>query len=115
MPTGPNPTVLANFQATVANSTPSGATDGYATGGNRFLNIWYNMSAGSTSVTTRIWFYRQSVGWVLYTDVPTTTILTANGGGFLQLEARGVQRVYVELITFTGNPTVDVHIDGITY
>jgi len=98
-----------------ANGTPSGATAGFATGGQRYINVWYSMSAGSTSVTTRIWLYRELIGWVLYTDIPTTTILTANQGGVIQLESRGAQRIYIELITFTGSPTVGIYVDGVSY
>lgn len=97
-----------------ANGTPSAATAGFATAGSRFINLWYNMSGG-TSVTTRVWLYRELVGWILYTDIPTTTLLTANGGGIIQVETRGAQRIYAEVITFVGPPTVGIYFDGVTY
>lgn len=98
-----------------ATGAPSLATDGYATLGNRFVNVWVDM-AGGTSCDVQVYLYRTTVGWILYTDVPTTTVLTANGGGLFQLEPRGAERIYVRLINFVGGgATAGIFVDGVTY
>ena len=111
---GPFPQQLGTFTTNAANGTPSGATAGSFTQAARFVNVWYDLTGG-TSCTTRIWLFRHTVQWVLYTDIPTTTILTANGGGLLQIETRGAERVYVEIVAVTGPPTIAVYIDGVNY
>lgn len=108
------PQEIGNFQTNAANGSPGGANAGFDPQLSRFVNVWYKL-AGGTSVTTRIWLYRDTIGWILYTDIPTTTMLTANGGGIIQVETRGAQRVYVELVTFVGPPTVTVFADAVTY
>lgn len=108
------PYEVGTFSTAAANGTPTLASQGQETQLARYVNVWYKLTGG-TSVTTRIWLYRDVIGWILYTDIPTTTILTANGGGILQIETRGAQRVYVELITFVGPPTVNVRVDVVTY
>lgn len=102
-----------------ANGTPSGASAGYSTSFQRFINIWVGL-AGGTSVDVSIWVYRTGIGWVLYADVPTTTVTTANGGGFFQLEMRGAERIYIQLANFVGTsppptPAVALLVEGITY
>lgn len=97
-----------------ATAAPTTATQGYETKGHRFVNLWVSCSAG-TSVDVSVYIYRIGIGWLLYTDVPTTTMLTANGGGILQLELRGAQRVYLRHNSFNGGVTSGIVAEGITY
>lgn len=99
---------------TLANGTPSGATAGFATNYQRFVNVWIGLTGG-TSVDVSVWVWRTGVGWVFYSDVPTTTITTANGGGFFQLEMRGAERIYIQLANLVGPPTIRLLVEGITY
>lgn len=97
-----------------ATAAPTLATDGYATKGHRFVNLWVSCSGG-TSVDVSVYVYRQFMGWMLYTDVPTTTLLTANGGGLLQLELRGCERVYLRHNSFNGGVTSSIVAEAVTY
>lgn len=97
-----------------ATAAPTTATQGYETKGHRFVNLWISCAAG-TSVDVQVYVYRPMMGWFLYTDVPTTTLLTANGGGLLQLELRGASRVYVRHTNFVGGLTSAVVAEGVTY
>lgn len=98
----------------LATAAPTLATDGYATKGHRFINLWVSCSGG-TSVDVSVYVYRQYMGWILYTDVPTTTMLTANGGGLLQLELRGAERVYLRHVSFNGGVTSGILAEAVTY
>jgi len=103
-------------------AAPTLATDGFPTNGYRFINFWVK-PALFTSVDVTVYLYRPATapatGWVLYTDVPLTTVLTANGGGFLQLEPRGAVRIALRINTvvpvapFVG--TVSILAEGMTY
>lgn len=99
---------------TAVNGTPSGASAGFPTDYQRFVNLWLGLTGG-TSVDVAVWVYRTGIGWVLYADVPTTTITTTNGGGFFQLEMRGAERIYFQFTNFVGPPTVRVVVEGVTY
>ena len=99
---------------TSANGTPSGASAGFATSYQRFLNIWVGLTGG-TSVDVQFWVWRTGIGWVLYVDVPQTTVTTANTGGFFQLEMRGAERIYVQLLNLVGPPTCQIFVEGVTY
>ncbi len=94
-------------------AAPTLATDGFETKGHRFVNLWVS-AAGGTSVDVSVYLYN-GFGWVLYTDVPTTTMTTANGGGLLQLEVRGAQRVYLRHNSFNGGVTSGIKAEGVTY
>lgn len=97
-----------------ATGAPTLATQGYETKGHRYINLWVSCSGG-TSVDVTVYIYRTGIGWLLYTDVPQTTLLTANGGGILQLELRGAQRVYVRHNSFNGGVTSGIVAEGVTY
>lgn len=97
-----------------ATAAPTLATEGYETKGHRFVNLWVSC-VGGTSVDVSVYVYRQFMGWMLYTDVPTTTLSTANGGGLLQLELRGVQRVYLRHNSFNGGVTSGILAEAVTY
>lgn len=97
-----------------ATAAPTLATDGYETKGHRFVNLWVSCSGG-TSVDVTVYIYTTGIGWILYTDVPSTNFSTANGGGILQLELRGAQRVYLRHNTFTGGVTSAIRAEGVTY
>lgn len=117
MPTmiGPQPQTLGTFSGiNAAMPAPTVESDGVATFGSRFVNVWVGM-AGGTSVVLQCWVYRTLQGWTYYGDVPATTLLTTNGGGIFQLELRGAERVYAQLITFTGPPTCSILYEGVTY
>lgn len=117
MPTmiGPAPQELGVFTGIVAAmAAPTLATDGVATNGARFVNVWIGMTGG-TSVVAQFYLYRTGQGWTYYGDVPATTLLTSNSGGLFQLELRGAERVYAQLITFTGPPTCSILYEGVTY
>ena len=96
-----------------ATAAPTLATDGFETKGHRFVNLWVS-AAGGTSVDVSVYVYN-GFGWILYTDVPTTTMSTANGGGILQLELRGAQRVYLRHNSFNGGVTSGIKAEGVTY
>lgn len=117
MPTmiGPVPQELGTFTGiAAAMAAPTLDSDGVATNGARFVNVWVGMTGG-TSVVFQVYVYRTLQGWTYYGDVPATTLLTASGGGFFQLETRGAERVYAQLITFTGPPTCTLLYEGVTY
>lgn len=99
---------------TVANSTPSGASAGFATDYQRFVNVWLGLTGG-TSVDVVVWVWRTNAGWINYVDVPQTTVLTTNGGGFFQFELRGAERVYIQLLNLVGPPSCSLIVEGVTY
>lgn len=99
---------------TAVNGTPSGASAGFATNYQRFVNLWVGLTGG-TSVDVSVWVWRTGVGWIFYADVPPTTVTTANGGGFFQFEMRGAERVYFQFTNFVGPPTVALLVEGVTY
>lgn len=101
-----------NIQA--AQNAPSAATDGYETKNHRFVNVSVHVTAG-TSVDIQVYLYTGQA-WVLYTDVPTTTVVAANGGGIFQLETRGYPRVAVRVTNLIGaGCTANVFADAVTY
>lgn len=101
-----------NIQA--AQAAPTLATDGYETKAHRFVNVSVHVTAG-TSVDVQVYLYTGS-GWVLYTDVPTTTVLASNGGGVFQLETRGYPRIAVRVTNLVGaGCTANVIADAVTY
>lgn len=99
---------------TAVNGTPSGASAGFATNYQRFVNLWVGLTGG-TSVDVSVWVWRTGIGWISYVDVPPTTVTTANGGGFFQFEMRGAERVYFQFTNFVGPPTVRLLVEGVTY
>lgn len=112
---GPQPQQLGYFSGiAAAMPNPSAATDGVATNAARFVNVWLGMTGG-TSVVLQVWVYRTTQGWTYYSDVPATTFSTTYGGGIVQLELRGIERVYAQLTTFTGPPTCALLYEGVTY
>ena len=102
--------------AGVATTTaaPSTATDGIDTKQHRFVNCWIKL-VGGTSANFTVYLYRSAIGWIQYTDVPETTLTTANGGGVIQIEPRGADRVYVRCTSVTGPPTHSMAFYGSTY
>lgn len=97
-----------------AQAAPTAATDGYYTKAHRFVNVNVALTAG-TSVDVQVYLYN-GAGWVLYTDVPTTTVTAANGGGLLQLEIRGQPRIAVRCTNLVGvGCSVNVFVTGVTY
>lgn len=114
---GPEPTHLgSNTVIAAANGTPAGASAGFTTNSLRFINTIMHLQggAGATAVVN-VWVYHSSFGWFLYTDVPQTTLLLANNGGIFQLELRGLERVYVQVVSITAGATLTVRCEGITY
>lgn len=98
----------------LAQAAPTLATDGFETRGERFVNVNVAFTAG-TSADVQIYLHNGS-GWVLYTDVPTTTVLSANGGGLFQLEVRGQPRIYVRVTNLVGaGCSVNVFCTAVTY
>ena len=98
----------------VAQAAPTLATDGFDTRGERFCNVNVALTAG-TSCDVQIYLYNGS-GWVLYTDVPTTTVLASNGGGLFQLEVRGQPRIFARVTNLVGaGCSVDVFATAVTY
>ena len=117
MPTmiGPAPQELGVFTGIVAAMpAPTLDSQGVATNGARFVNVWIGMTGG-TSVVFQVYLYRTGQGWTYYGDVPATTLLTAQGGSIFQLELRGAERVYAQLTTFVGPPTCTILYEGVTY
>jgi hypothetical protein len=101
-----------NIQA--AQAAPSAATDGYETKAHRYVNVSVHVTVG-TSVDVQVYLYTGQA-WVLYTDVPTTTVTAANGGGVFQLEMRGYPRIAVRVTNLIGaGATANVFADGVTY
>jgi hypothetical protein len=101
-----------NIQA--AQNAPSAATDGYETKAHRFVNVSVHVTVG-TSVDVQVYLYTGQA-WVLYTDVPTTTVTSANGGGVFQLELRGYPRIAIRVTNLIGaGCTANVFADGVTY
>jgi hypothetical protein len=96
-----------------AQAAPSAATDGYETKAHRYVNVSVHVTVG-TSVDVQIYLYTGQA-WVLYTDVPTTTVTAANGGGVFQLELRGYPRIAVRVTNLVGGATANVFADGVTY
>lgn len=116
---GPKPTLLGTagpFNAD--NGSPIGASNpdtlGFDTQCLRFINAWVGL-VGGTSFNVMFYVF-DGTAWYLYTDVPTTTVLTANGGGFFQLEMRGITRVYVRVLTPVGaGVSAGIKVEGVSY
>ena len=65
MPTqiGPQPQELGTVTGIVAAmAAPTLSTDGFATNGARFVNVWVGMTGG-TSVVFQVYLYRTGQGW----------------------------------------------------
>lgn len=105
---------LTGINASTSAPTQNDATAGFDTQSQRFVNVWYRLTGG-TSADTTVYLYRTGIGWILYTDVPQLTLTTANFGGVVQVETRGAERIYVRLQNFVGPPTVDVILESVTY
>jgi len=102
--------LTTNIQA--AQAAPTTASQGYDTKNHRYVNVSVAVTAG-TSVDVQVYLYSGD-GWILYTDVPTTTVTTA--GGIFQLEIRGYPRIYVRLTNLVGvGCTAQVSADAVTY
>lgn len=114
---GPEPTHLgSNTVIAAANGVPSGASAGFPTNALRFINTIMHLQGGTgATAVVAVWVYHSSFGWFLYTDVPQTTLLLANNGGIFQLELRGLERVYVQVVSITAGATLTVRCEGITY
>jgi hypothetical protein len=104
--------------ATVANGAPSAGTSGFNTQNKRFLHIEVYAKDG-TSVTWRLWTRRPGMSdkWCLDTRVgssptydATVTAAAADNPSVSLLEIDGWDRVYVELLTFTGVFTTGVDV-----
>ena len=112
---GPQPQELGTFTGIVAAMPPPTLdSQGVATNGARFVNVWVGMTGG-TSVVFQVYLYRTVQGWSYYGDVPATTLTTTNGGGIFQLELRGAERVYAQLTSLVGGPTCSLLYEGVTY
>lgn len=97
-----------------AQNAPTAATDGYDTKAHRFVNVTVHVTVG-TSVDVQVYLW-SGQAWVLYTDVPTTTVTAANGGGIFQLETRGYPRIAVRVTNLVGaGCTANVFARGVTY
>ena len=108
------PIALGSTTGIVApTAAPTLPTDGYDLRDQRFAQLWIGV-AGGTSAQVAVYLLGPS-GWILYTDVPPTTFLTADGGGVLQIEPRGALRCYVRVLTLAGGETVAIHAQGVTY
>jgi hypothetical protein len=114
---GPIPVSLGSqIIVNAANLAPTAPTAGWDTNRLRFVNLYLHLTgaAGVTAAVT-VWIYHPIAGWFLYTDVPQTTLLLANNGGFFQLELRGVERVYVQVNTITAGATLTMRAEGVSY
>lgn len=121
MPTmiGPVPQELGTVTGIVAAMpAPTLDSQGVATNGARFVNVWVGM-VGGTSAIFQVFLYRTGQGWTYYGDVPATTVLTTyvagGSGGLFQLETRGAERVYGQLTSLVGGPTCSLLYEGVTY
>lgn len=121
MPYGPKVTLLGQAGPFIAdNGSPIGAanpaTIGFDTQMLRFVNVWVGLTGGTSFAVNIYVFNADASMWYLYTDVPTTTVLTANGGGLFQLELRGVDRVYCRVSSPSGaGATAGIGFYGVTY
>lgn len=118
---GPKVTTLGSVGPLVAdNGSPIGVanpdTIGFDTQQLRFINAWVGLSGG-TSFDVLFYVYNSVPNtWFLYTDVPQTTVLTVNGGGFFQLEMRGVSRIYCRVLSPVGaGVSAGILLQGVTY
>ena len=118
MPFGPMVTTLGTAGPFVGdNGSPIGgaATLGFDTQYLRFVNTWVKLTNG-TSFDVLFYVYNSASQWMLYVDVPQTTVTTANGGGFFQLEMRGIERFYCRVLNPVGaNVTANLLIQGVSY
>ena len=112
----------AIYSITAANSTPSLATDGFATNNHRFINIWVSQNASisltTSTITATFWLYKTGIGWIRYTDIePIRTWGLGTQGGFVtSLEPRGsVERVYIQLSNFVEVQNIQILVEGVTY
>lgn len=112
----------AIYSITAANSTPSLATDGFATNNHRFINVWLSQNASinlaTSSVTATFWLYKTGIGWIRYTDIePIRTYGLGTQPGFVtSLEPRGsVDRVYIQLSNFVEVQNIQILVEGVTY
>lgn len=103
---------------TSANGAPTLATQGFATNNHRFVNVWAGVLAANATdaYVTTFWVYKTGIGWVVYTDVEPVFVRSLQANAVHSLELRGgVERIYVQLSSFAGTPSVALLVEGITY
>jgi hypothetical protein len=102
-------------------AAPTSDTDGFALNGARYVNVWAQASdATSTNkYILYVYVYRTGIGWVRYVEgvAPYLNVFVATNGLLLELELRGVERVYLRRVGNT-SPNVSTStfmIEGFTY
>ena len=111
------PQELGSFTVGAVNmAAPSAATDGYATNGARYVNLWMQATGGRYLLYT--YLYRTGIGWVRYTELPFYMGVTSDTNGLLiELEVRGAERIYARRVgTAPSNTgTAIALLEGFTY
>lgn len=105
----------ATLNLSGTSSVPMFSSSGFYTYGNRFVDLRVKLTSGTSANFTVYLYNSQSNDWILYTDVPETTLYTANGGGVFQIEPRTAQRVYLRYTSGSGSVTASIFAYGITY
>ena len=111
------PQELGSFTTSVSNGLPTLDTDGFATYGARYVNLWCQSSGGASAVWMLFpYLYRTGIGWVVYPDIPfSMTLYTVTNGSVFQIEVRGAERVYVRFANPANSPTGTILVEGFTY
>jgi hypothetical protein len=95
-----------------ATAAPTVIADGFPTYNCRFVDLRIKITGGTSANFTVYLWDDLAANWILYTDVPETTLLTANAGGVIQIEPRTADRVYVRCTSVSGGVSVSVYALG---
>ena len=117
------PQELGSFTApgTVSMPAPTADTDGYALNGARYVNVWAQASDASSAnkYILYVYVYRTGIGWVRYVEatIPYLNVFVTTNGQLLELELRGVERVYFRRVGSSGNSvaTATITVEAFTY
>lgn len=116
------PQELGSFTVgAVSMPAPTSDTDGYALNGARYVNVWAQASDAVTTnkYTLYVYVYRTGIGWVRYVEgvIPYLNVFVTTNGQLLELELRGVERVYFRRVGSSGTSvaTATILIEAFTY
>ena len=110
------PQELGDFSTSANMTAPTADTDGYATYGARYVNLWMQASGGRYLLY--LYLYRTGIGWVQYSDLPFRFSMTSDTNGLLvEVETRGAERVYTRRVGVApyNVGTANVRLEGFTY
>lgn len=112
------PQELGSFTTAAQTVAPTTDTEGYATFGARYVNVWAQASGAIPKWFPYVFVYRTGIGWVRFQEQPKVlNALTATNGLLLEIEIRGAERIYVRRVGTgaTNGATATVMIEGFSY